>query len=815
MTSATDLDRVILTIDLRDTDPAKLTRRRFSEVQAERAPDGDARRVDFGRVILIDDAAGLTAHHEVYAHILDSHVDVSLLCLAIGPGPEDDPTVAVRRPFQVGPPKAATLWVGDLYGIGWRMESTQADQVHFPGQVAEADALSGILEVLRLPQIFDRVLDVVGSMPGGAACPGIRVFRGDIDPYLLADAQRAAIRRLTDPGSGADDLLPSADARHLFDAPGQQPSRISDVIRPGGMVDEMFKRCRRAGHDAVLAVGRMTGPRGLFRVEAASVRAAFGRLADALSEFTEAVSRALDWADPRTGFEDVHREQLDQLGIELTRARPAGTAYALEALDELTLTALDRCRSLPAIAERLRGEADKAVPQGTGPYLDRLNRICSADMLSRLRTPPAFLPSSPSPGLLVATFVVCLLSGLWPRPVALCGSIAVLGVLLGIAWLRSRAAPIAAASARAGWRFALSQLAAALAGSLCGVGLSRVFKLPGPAGLIGVGVGAGTTVVLVLALILLWWSALGRRWSASMRLIRLSGTADALRALVAEVARDEWQVAEERVAVSDYARIMAGIMDDAADGLRSYAAGLPDPDSHGHAGGRRHDYDQVSQDLALYDLADAVADTVRRIAATLDAGRLTMVDGATVQHELTAALSTYRGHLAAAGLHERPPFGRASEQRSALVRSLMERGSDMQELSRSDVRDERIIQLCAPEQLMLLETQAATAELIKFAPRAAQDFVGVAFGRRATAGAGTQGRPIEWTAASPVVGVVRLVPLRASAVCEVWPATEDISGPVGDTSGAIAGTAGSTEQTSGRAVPGSGRPSGENGATGA
>jgi hypothetical protein len=806
VTTTTDLDRVILTIDLREINPAELVDRRFSEVQAEQAPGGDARRVDFRRVILLDDAVKLTAHHEVYAHILDSHVDVSLLCLAIGPGQQDDSTVALRRPFQLGPPKAATLWVGDKYGIGWRMESTQADQVYIPGQTGEPDALLGILEALRIPQIFDRVVEMASSMPGAAASPGIRLFHGDLDPFVLADAQRAAIRRLTDPGSGVDDLMPAADPRPSSSPSGSPSGRASDVIRPGGTIEELYKRCRRAAHDTVLVVGRMTRSRGLFRADAAPMRSAFGKLADSLSEFSDAIERALDWANPQTGFEDVHRDQLDQLGIEVGRPEPAGTKRALEDLDKVALTALERGQPLPAIADKLRGAADKAVPQGTGPYLNRLHRICSKDMLASLRKPPPFLSSAPSPGLLAATFAVCLLSGLWPAPIGLCGAIALLGVLAGAIWLRSRAALISVAATGADWRFVLLQLAVALAGSVCGVALSRVLRLPEPNGPAGIVVGAAITVVLVLALVLLWWSALGRRWSASIRLNRLVGSADQLRTLIAEAARDEWQVAERQIAVSDHARIMAGIFDDAAEGLRSYEAGLPDPHDHGlPSQERRYDFDGVSQELVLSDLADAVAETVRRIAIRLDNGSITTVLTATVRDELDAVLKSYRVHLATAGLHEPPPFGRESEQRNSLVRSLMERGSDMQELVRSDVRDEHITQLCAPEHLMLLETQAIAAELIKFAPRAAQNFVAnTTVGRGATE---AMRRPIEWTTTSPIVGVVRLVPLRASAVSEEWPAAK--KGGPGTTGGGPRHAAGppgggTSPGTPGHGVPGSG-----------
>ncbi|HXL19106.1 MAG TPA: hypothetical protein VN961_16450, partial [Streptosporangiaceae bacterium] len=463
-----------------------------------------------------------------------------------------------------------------------------------------------------------------------------------------------------------------------------------------------------------------------------------------------------------------HREQLTRFGIELSRLRPVAPGHAVEAVRELTVTALEKHHPLPAIVVRLRDEADGLVPQGTSPYSERVGRICPDGAVRRLRQPPAVLPAAMSPGLLAATFAACLLSGLWPAPVALSGVIAVLGVGAGAAWVSSKASAIVPVPARLGWRFVLSQLAAAVAGSACGVALSRAGSLPVPAGPAGIASGAGVAVVVVFGLTMLWWSVLAGRWYASLHLRRLTGVADMLRSLVVEVARDEWQMAGDRAAASNYARVMAGIVDDAVSSLRDYASGLPDP---GRGGGTRANpqaHERVSREIVLLDLGDAVADSVGRLAASVGFGSLKAADGDMVQRELDPALHAYQAHLDTVGLHEPPPFARASEERSTLVKSLMERRSDMQELIRSDVRDERITQLCAPEQLTLFETDPLSAELITFAPRAARDFTSLETSWKV--GRNAREHLIEWTSGSPVAGLLRLVPLRARAVEAEWPA---------------------------------------------
>ena len=179
MTAGAEVDRVIVSIDLRKIDPADALSRPFYRLQAEHGPGGEGQHVDFSRVILVDRAGQLMEHDEVYAHVLDSHLDVSMICVAIG-APDGDPTVAIRRPQQLGLQKAAILWVGDLDGIGWRMNSTLANQVNLPanGTASDPDRLPAeLLVVLTIPQVFDEVIDLVADMPGNVASPGTRTIR--------------------------------------------------------------------------------------------------------------------------------------------------------------------------------------------------------------------------------------------------------------------------------------------------------------------------------------------------------------------------------------------------------------------------------------------------------------------------------------------------------------------------------------------------------------------------------------------------------------------------------------------------------------
>lgn len=769
MTAETGTGHLIVTIDLRGIDPATVTGRRFSEVQADMAAGADG-QVDFRRVILLDHVEELTEHDEVYAHILDSHIDVSMLCLAIGPPSAEEPTVAIRRPYQLGPPKAAILWIGDVRGIGWRMDSTLAERVNLKsGQQGGDAALRELIEILSLPQVFDRAIELAGAMRGAAASPGLRVVRGDVTADILADAQRSAIRQLTNPGSHAIDLPPT-DGTGGRSAKGQRTSRTSDVIRPGGRIDELYQQSRRAGHDALAIVRRLTAASGLARDAGPSARRALREFADTLAKFTDLVTWLLDEADTRSGLESSHRQQLDELGIELGAAPSESSADTMQALTEQTLAEIDRCQPLPAIAERLRDESDKMVPRGTSEYQARLQRICPPSLFSRLRTPPAVVEGVPPAGVLAGTFVTCLISGAWPKPFGLFCAVALLGTVAVTARVIALAASITSLARSAVWRFLAGQLAAAATGAGCGVALSKVITAA-PGGAAGVAAGAGVTVVLLVALAGFCWRVLGGRWSANMQVSRLVNTPDLVRGLVADVARSEWQVAAARTTASDLARVMAGMVDDAAVTLRSFGDSLPAGGQGTASGRQRSDRDQVSRELVIIDLAAAIGTALDRLAASRGPGGLANVDSQAVQQEVAVLLDCYQVHLTTSGLHEPPPFARARERRDILVKSLVERGSDVYEAIQLTIADDRITQLCMPEQLTLLEISADKAELIRFAPRSRQGFMDQ------QAAAGVLAHPVTWTLASPMAGVLRLVPLRASAVETIMPKAPGSFGP--------------------------------------
>jgi hypothetical protein len=542
---------------------------------------------------------------------------------------------------------------------------------------------------------------------------------------------------------------------------GQRPSRAADVIRPGGRVDDLTQQCRRAGNSVAALTGRVTSSAG-FASAHPGVRPALRVFADALDELWGVVVWALDEADTHSGFDPRQRQKLVDIGIDLTEPPVAAVEHVTTTLTDQMLESVGKYQPLPAIADRLHAGTESAAPRGTAQYRSRLQRIASDGFLNALRTPPAFISGWPPASALVTAFVACLVSGAWPRPHGLYGGVAAVGAILIGVWLLSRGARISPGKGADAGRFLGGYIAASVVGAGCGEALSKAVSSRLPAG-----VGAAVTVAMLAVLVLVSWVVLARRWAQAMQLSKVMTATDLIRQLVADAAREEWQLASARTTVANHARRLARIVADAAASLRDQEAKLTGPGTPAavapRSGGTRRQSanDQVSQELVVIDLAAGTASALRRLITAPGPGGLAAIDTQQVSREVAAMLEEYRVHLLTASLHEPPPFGRPAERRAELVQSLVERGSDLQNAIRYAVADERITQLCAPHQLTLLETQPGKAELIRFAPHSAQGFID----QRTT----ERERPVSWTWASAIAGVLRLVPIRPGAVEDVIP----------------------------------------------
>src|SRR5262249_43154393 len=143
--------------------------------------------------------------------------------------------------------------------------------------------------------------------------------------------------------------------------------------------------------------------------------------------------------------------------------------------------------------------------------------------------------------------------------------------------------------------------------------------------------------------------------------------------------------------------------------------------------------------------------------------------GAGVAERLEKLLVDYRRHLELAGIDAAPEFGHESPARTALTRALWQRSGAVDRLLREAAPTSLMVQLCAADDLGLLEPAPALIAVVRFVPRAAQPALAErAGGKRETPAA----VDLQWTAAGHLAGAVRLVPLRSGAVELTWPASD-------------------------------------------
>jgi hypothetical protein len=127
-----------------------------------------------------------------------------------------------------------------------------------------------------------------------------------------------------------------------------------------------------------------------------------------------------------------------------------------------------------------------------------------------------------------------------------------------------------------------------------------------------------------------------------------------------------------------------------------------------------------------------------------------------LRERLTGLLADYATHVEAYGIAE--PVGERTESRAALVAALWQESVATGALPRDLPADRRMLQLCGPADLPLLDPTVERFRLVRFAPRAAQGAFGTDRGAAA----------LTWTASGHLAGVLRLVPLRAGAVEQNW-----------------------------------------------
>jgi hypothetical protein len=738
--------------------------------------------------LVLADAERLLALSAMFEALHRAHAFERVVCLAVGAGQLGaDGGPALRVPSILDNSGSAVLWVADAKGVAWRLAG--ARRVQPPGEVMDDQrpALDRLTEVLGDAEVFDVVVALSRDMPGCAASPGLLVVSGDLRPGELSAAEAEAIRELVGGTHPAPDSLaafPELD-RELGPLLGAVPARTGDEpIVHGSEIDTRRRRVDEAVQAAVADLDRLAGPAGLVAPDRPGP-AIWGRLVGAgraIGGYRAAVAALLDQptgigAAGAAGLADVQRR-----GVICKAPAPVDRATVVKALRRTVEDGLPE-RSLHDLAGKLRAVIERASPRGTVGALDQLSSARAETLEDRLQAPQTFPLTLTGPALLTAAAVAAALASLWPPAGAFAGAAFVALWLLAVTMVNARR-PVP--GGELGWARAVqpalfAHLAAGAAGVSAGVLAGRMLAPPGWLAVLGIAAATGLLVTTVSR----WWARSVRRWATAVGLGEAAapgqGGAAAFtdptgpyRRVLIDVARREWQQLEMRQFLCDAALAVAMALEDVADAFTTYVDGrgghsdTADSWYRSSTAARSAEFPRLRA-IAQSDLADAV-----RAAAADRWDRLSI--GAHerfatgLAEDVLETVDQYERHLARYSVFVAPPFSTRGADREKLLDSVIAPSSEILGVLMSRVED-RFVQLCAAEQLGLLNAAPDDARMVKFAPGFARQRL-TALVQQSGQAAVTYLGGVRWISGH-LAGLLRLVPLRPGAADTQWATADD------------------------------------------
>lgn len=756
MTTATQTEAVLL-VDLREETGDQVDVKLWEILHNHRVRYSH-------RVLVVDDVLTLADHDSVFETLLGSK-GVQVVCVAVGPpqGPGSGPVLKV--PGSLNNDDAATLWVGNQDGIGWDI---QRDTTVAPERIGVPDRpLRILLEVLRIPNVFDAVAGLAGDFPGRTSNPGLLVEASPIGPDELVVAQIDAMRRVagSDRHTAAGETpAPEADLRKVLLGDPDLP--LASIVRepvPKSTVDRLFqnglKACRRAT-DGVEALAGPIGPALTAPSDAAGLVAQAGA---AVREYRQFVADRFGRMGGRVGLKQDQHESLRRDGLDTTPPRGTDRDAITARMRELVDEALDSEHSLDAIAGRLRRISEQSAPMGSGAHLEELDRRCPQAMVDRLAAPVAFPLRPIEPWVLAAVAGCGLLAGLlhWVASAVL-AVLWVAGLLLALDRRPGRPARWSGPDTAA---VLVNALAVAAGGAVAGVVRSAV---PVP---VAVGVASAAIAVVAAVLVLrYWWYGAVRRWVAVLGITQAAEAVVGMHQLLMDVAVREWAMSGARRFTADAAARMANQVTTAAALLNLRAAEYR-PGGSGRPPRLAPGAPAIPPELVeiiTADLVDAVRSALQPCWDQVQfVGAQTNVD---VRQLLADLLDEYRAHLQMRGVDQKPSFSTRSMDRSRIAGIMWQRSPLVERLLQKATVDEPMLQLCSGDELRVLTASDAGTRLVRFAPQPVRSALASEAGMERELGGLAD---LEWTESVHLAGALRLVPLRYSGDPVVWSRTEE------------------------------------------
>jgi hypothetical protein len=714
---------------------------------------------------------------------------------------------AILRPRVLSPPAVATLWVSDSRGVGWVMGGTRPDSLTVEGSpYRESPLLVALLDALRQPAVFDRVVELVTAMPEATAAPGLHAVVGRVDDAVLDEAERQAIASLAPADDGAAtpteppiDLLTEPLSLLIPDLPDRRGGAgrgTPPVVLPDGLVGSAVRRCRDRIADADSAAKGMRSLRVLRsgRQPGMAVAADMADAAAELAELRYNLAQEFVDIDTRRGLDQANRTRLDTLGVATEPPFGVDHRGVVGSLRTFVHGTLDRGRPLDEVTQWLTTIARRLFPSGSAGFADDLGEVCPDGLLAGLENPgPIRLPLSTA-RVLIPIFVCCALAGFVSSfgPGAMGTLVALLLGVVAAGMACTGARLLATARRVTVDDDSVVDLIAVGVVALLGAGTGWLLmlrlegRLPLPA---RVALLAGALLGLCLWPVVAWRSAV-ERWRP--QLDDAQRAVEALARLTERVARYEWVLADARRAANSITNAVCGALLDVHEVLAAHPEGsgehpeLPTPEAVPGLDVEvavllQQRLSEVAK-VVREDLIDLVRAVFTRVWTDLGRDALE-APGSWVRQETSRLLDVYGAHLALRGVHETPPFGRASARRESLVDAVWKESSRVAGVLAAGVTGAGILQLNAVRDLRFLDVSPASATLARFAPRAARgalahveraDDAGATIDSGDAGDAGGAGFPaaaaspaagdLVWTDGGQVAGLLRLTGLRAGAV---------------------------------------------------
>ncbi|MEU6227210.1 hypothetical protein [Streptomyces sp. NPDC047042] len=541
--------------------------------------------------LVTDTPAGLTDHQRQYELLAAYRAvgEVRILVLLVGSAPgsyagEDEafrPDRRLLRPAVLRSNRTAILWAGDLRSARTAAEHPAHD---------DPDALAVLVDVLSVPDVYQRVLTDLTALPDAVAAPGVRLLEQDLPPDVRDRAWRDALTRFA--GQDTDHAAPAAVA---FGADLPEPLRVLATGRsgrdqrhrqPGGLADEAYRACADALDYADEALAGLRTLPGLLRpTRRTTFEADLDQARQALDDYQSLVRRALT-SGTGSGTASSTAEaaaQLTELGLRLPTTEGMRDRIG-EGLREYAEKLLGQGLALRSMAQRFTALAGRVEPVPNSALLPKLTEFGSTPLGARGTARQATTnpqPQYPRPLASVgAAFTGALLSALWQGPLltlALIAPLLFLTVsLLGATRLRGVGRP--------GRWWALGPQLAAWAGALTGALVAHATD-PAPwlstsALLLGLCAAAETARRL--------WRGAADAWAPGHATAALRRSLAGLDALLAKGVQEHWAV-EERLNCADAARSVAGVL--RATAAAAEAEAVPEPERAATVGGGGGAYD--------------------------------------------------------------------------------------------------------------------------------------------------------------------------------------------------------------------------------